>query len=114
MIYLLYLLWIMAPLSYLLMLLWAWLEGRGKRERRSDLNDLWHQLLFLTGCVIAAFIIDLYLLDHIYRSVVPEFIPKGLLQVLLLPAILSLAAPLVGGSEPIRAQGKSSRRRPRR
>lgn len=109
MIYLLYFIWIVIPFVYLLMLLWAWLEGRGKREKRNDLKDLWHQCLFLTGCVAVAFIVELYFLDPLYRSVVPEFIPKGLLQVLLLPALLTVAAPLVGGSEPIRVKGRGKK-----
>ncbi len=99
----LYIIWILIPASFLLLALWEkfeqWSTKRSQHGRQAA--EFLRQSVFLAVVVALAFFINAYFIDSL-ATLMPSFIPKGVLQVALVPALLCLGAVLLGGSKPIR------------
>ena len=116
----LYIIWILVPLAFYLLALWSRLEQstqikKGKK-RSKEAGDLLKQAYFVTGCSVATFLLDAYMIPKI-ESMIPPSIPIEFVKLILYPIVLLVAGILVGGSDPVRIQKAPSptqRRRPRR
>ena len=86
---------------FLLAALWAKLEQSSGRPKRSNPEDLFRQGLFVLGCVVVAYVIDDYVLQGVGLQYLPSWMPIGFVQLLLLPAILYIAAAILGPSKQI-------------
>lgn len=109
----LYAIWFAIPVFFFLAALWSKLEQIGKSPRRQNPGDLLRQGTFMLGCVIVAILLDQYALPEV-GDALPSWLPLGVVQVLLLPVVLLIAAKLVGGAKPIKiekAPRPSQRRR---
>ena len=110
----LYILWFLVPLFFFTMALWAWLERMGNREKKENPGDLMRQGVFVLICVLISIFIDQFMLDGVMSTFVGDWVPRGFLQVLLLPLVLLIGAITVGGSKEIlivKAPGLSGGRR---
>ncbi|MCO6432580.1 MAG: hypothetical protein J5J00_17140 [Deltaproteobacteria bacterium] len=94
--------WLLLPLFFILMALWSKLEMMSGRPRRDHPSDILNQAIFVLFAVIVCILLDKYVLTSVYESVVPDWIPLGLLRFLLLPAVLLAAAMAFGPSNDIR------------
>ncbi|MCI5065514.1 hypothetical protein MRY87_07310 [bacterium] len=101
MIYVLAGIWIGVPVLFFLLALWSYLEQasvvkRGKK-RNEEPRDLFRQALFLTGCsAVTAFIDFLIIQGGHVDFLFGEWVPKPMVRVFLLPAVLYLAAITIG------------------
>ena len=103
MITVIYAIWFIIPAFFFAMALWAKLEQLSKSPKKHDPSDFMKQGFFVLICALIAWVVDQYVLQPNAANLFPDLIPLALLQVLLLPAILSVAAMLTGGMKPIRA-----------
>lgn len=92
----LYVIWFLLPSVLLLSALWAKLESFQKPAQKAASKDLVRQGLFVLVCCVVAVAIDQYVLEAVVTALLPEFIPLGFFQILLLPVVLLLGAKLVG------------------
>lgn len=102
---LLYTIWFAFPALFFAMALWAKLEQLGRSTQRQNPGDFFRQGVFLTFCSIAAVLADKLLLTRLHNTVITEWLPLGVCQALLLPAIWLIAALIAGGSAPISIRG---------
>ena len=98
----LYLVWILIPLTFFLLALWSKLEQMSGRPKKDHPGDLVRQGFFISGCVVVSIVIDHFLLPYLYSSFSPVWVPYGLYELLLLPLILYVAAISFGPSSDIR------------
>lgn len=97
----LYAVWLLIPAGFFAIALWAKLEQLSKSPRRQNPGDFARQAVFLLGCVIVSILLDRYLLSSLKGSEITEWLPMGVMQFLLFPLILLIAARLIGGSRQI-------------
>lgn len=102
----LWIIWILVPVTYLLMAVWAKLEQIGKKSRKHprEAGELFRQAVFTSACVAIAFFIDIFMLEQAIEPLLPSFLPIGIVKILLLPIILYLAALMVGGKKQVRIE----------
>lgn len=94
--------WIAFPVFFFSLALWNKLElmsGKGKSE---DVKNFFSQGVFVTICVILAFIIDAYFLESIASLFPDDLFPLWFFRVILLPFIFLIGAKVVGPSKEIR------------
>jgi len=104
----LYVIWFLIPSFFFLMALWSQLEKLSGRQKKENAEDFFKQGIFVLGCVLFAALIETYSLDFVTNAIFQGMVPKGVLQVLLLPLILFIAAKLLGPSQELRI-GKAPR-----
>jgi len=110
MIKVLYGIWILIPVGFAVLALYSKLEQISHKDKpltREPL-DLIKQAAFTGLCVIIAFGVEFYFIEDSIMPLLPSIIPKGLIQVMLLPVILYIAAMIIGGAKPIRIQKVST------
>ena len=93
--------WIIIPLFFFAIALYAKLEMIGNKHKVDNPKDFLRQAAFTTLCTGIAFIIDEYALEGLVQSLSPDWIPVMFYRILLLPLILVIGAHLAGGSEEI-------------
>ena len=98
----LYIIWFLIPGFFFLMALWAWLEKLSDKQRQQNPKDFLKQGLFVLLCSLIAVVIDAFALESIANSLLGDYIPLPLLQILLLPVILYIGAISIGPSKQIR------------
>lgn len=98
----LYFIWCLLPLFFFGMALWSKLESISNKHKRENTGDAMRSGLFSTLCVLLAVAIDQYLLEGLVQTYSPESIPLWFYQVLLLPAVLLVAAKIIGPTAEIR------------
>jgi len=91
--------WLAIAALFYLGALWGFLERKSGSGRKHDPKLILRQGHFVLVCSIVCILIDLLLLPAIYNNFVPSFLPLGMLQFALLPAVLFLGALLIGGTE---------------
>jgi hypothetical protein len=96
-----YTVWFLIPLAFFLMALWATLEKIGKSPKKQHPADFSRQGAFALLCVFVALGVDQYLLQP-NEGMFSEWLPLPVVQVLLLPIVLSIGAAVWGGSKPIK------------
>ena len=101
MITLIYIVWILIPLSYLLFTIWAWLEKVGGSVKKHNPGDALQQTIFLAACVGVAVLIEQYWLSDLCNALFPDVIPLLFYQIMLLPVILLIGSKVVGGTKPV-------------
>ncbi|NLF25685.1 MAG: hypothetical protein GX589_08540 [Deltaproteobacteria bacterium] len=109
-----YTVWLLLPAGFFMVALWAKLEQLGKSPRRQNPGDFFRQGCFLLGCVIAAIIIDYFLLSQFENAPITTWVPMGVIQFLLLPLVLLIASRLVGGSRQIGIENPALKRNKRK
>ena len=109
----LYIIWFTIPICFFLMAAWSQLEQVNESNRKHDAKDLYKQGLFVLGCAFAALALNEMLLEPVVGPTLPKLVPLGVLQVLLLPAVLTIGAHLIGGSKPVRIERSSRSKRTR-
>ncbi len=97
-----YIVWYLIPVFFFVIALWSKLEHLSGKNKRDNPADFFKQGLFVTACVIAAILIDKFLLQPLVPKLAGDLLPLGFFQVLLLPVVLYLAARIVGPSKAIR------------
>ncbi len=97
----LYLLWILIPLFFFLLALWSALEKVGGGTGKPSGGDYFRQGLFVSACVGICILIDRTVLPDIAAAIAPDYVPLGVYQAVLLPAVLYLGAVVFGGSKDI-------------
>ena len=97
----LYVIWILIPLGFYLLVLWAKLEQISGKNKVENIPDLLSQAVFVTVCSGITYLIDTYALEIGYSALSPDFIPIGFYKILLLPFVLLLGAKVWGGSRDI-------------
>jgi hypothetical protein len=98
---LLYLLWFLLPCVFFLLALWIKLERVGSKNKKDNPKDLFHQGLFILGCVLVSVVIDQTVLQSLVEATVGDTLPLGFYQFFLLPLILLIGAKIVGPSQKI-------------
>ncbi len=96
-----YAIWGLIPLILLLMALWSYLEKVSGKKRQERPGDLFRQALFTALCVLVSIGIDLYFLPMLVDSILTDYIPYGVYQIILFPAVLFIAAKLIGPTKDI-------------
>ena len=97
----LYILWFLLPTAFFLLALFAKLEQMGGSVKKQNPIDFLRQGMFVLGAVIIAVIIDRYFLEDLVTNYAPDYMPLGLFQVLLLPAVLVVGSYMIGPSKAI-------------
>lgn len=97
-----YVVWLMFPLCFFLIALWSKLEALGGKSRKENPGDIMRQGFFLLICALVCIGFDHYLLPGLYEYIESDWLPYGLLQFMLFPAVLYLAAVTIGPSVDIR------------
>ena len=103
MITVIYAIWFIIPAFFFALALWARLEQLSKSPKKQSPGDFVKQGIFVLGCSIVAWLFDQYVMQPNPELFLPDLVPLWLLELLLLPVVLSLAAMLTGGLKPIRA-----------
>lgn len=99
---LLYVVWFLLPLFFFGIALWAKLEKISNRRKGHDNpGDYFRQGIFVSGCVLASVAIDQFFLEPVLSPMMPNAIPVGVVQTLLLPALLWTAGKIFGPSQEI-------------
>lgn len=106
-----YVIWIIIPLFFFTVALWAKLEQMSKSRKKQNPGDFIRQGVFLSVCTILAIAINHYVIVPQKESF--ELIPMGLVQTLLYPLILIIGAKVIGGTDPLRVK-RGGRARPRK
>lgn len=97
-----YIVWCLIPLLLFLMALWSYLEKIGGKKKQERPGDLFKQGLFTSFCVLISIAIDTYLLPYLVDSILTEYVPYGVYQVILFPLVLFLAAKVIGPTKDIK------------
>lgn len=109
-----YICWFLLPLTFFGLATYAKLEQLGGSVRRQNPKELFQQGFFVLGCVLVCCVIDRYLLKDLADSFMPDLIPLGFYQIILLPVILLIGAKLVGPTRDILISRKSGQQRRKR
>lgn len=114
----LYTIWIAFPVFFFTLALWHKLEVIGGKGRNEEVRDFLSQGVFVSFCVVLAYLVDKFALESIVSFVPPDLIPLNFFRVILLPFIFLLGAKVVGPSKEIRilrapkpTENRSKRRR---
>jgi len=97
----LYIIWFLIPASFFILALFARLEQMGGSVRKQNPVDFLRQGFFVLIAVLVAVAIDRYILPGFVAAWAPDYLPLGLFQILLLPAVLLGASYLIGPSKSI-------------
>ena len=97
-----YIIWALFPILLVGMALWAKLERVSGSPKKQDPIDFLKQCGFVLLCVAVAVLIDYFLLVPYAEGFLPDFVPLGFVQLLLLPFILYLLALVIGPTKPAR------------
>ena len=109
----LYVIWFLLPLFFFVVALWTKLENFSKKNyTQSAAEPFWQGILLLVCCFVALGI-DQYLLESLWDTLSPDFIPLGFYQVMLLPVVILAAAKIVGPSKDIRIKSRTIKPRSR-
>jgi hypothetical protein len=97
----LYVIWVLLALLFFALALWSKLEQVSSKTQKHgrQAKDFFRQGVFVSFCVVIAFVFDIYLVDSTFEPLLPEFIPIDFIRVILLPVILYIGAMAVGGSK---------------
>jgi hypothetical protein len=97
-----YLVWIFIPTIFFILILWNFLESKGKRRKKDKYtSNLFKQGMFVTGCSICCFIFDLFLLDVLHSSLIGNLVSRNFLMIITLPIVLTVASTIIGPSKEI-------------
>lgn len=113
---LLYFIWFGIPVLFILLALWAKLEQMSGKSRRENPGDFFKQGLFVLGCAGVSLLVDLYLLPRLDEGILPSWLPLLFFRIILFPAVLYIAALIIGPTKDIRIDKapRLSERRQRR
>lgn len=100
--YVLYGIWLLFPLFYFGLALYAKLERISGTTHRSDIKDNVRQGFFVLICVVIAYFADRSALQYIATNVFMDMLPLGFFRVMIFPVILYLMAMIVGPSKEIK------------
>lgn len=98
----LYIIWFAVPVAFFGLALWSKLEqmsSGGSRGR--DGGDLGRQGIFVLVAALLALAIDRYLVLPHAATVLPSWLPTGVVQIALFPLVLLVQARLIGPSQDI-------------
>lgn len=101
MVTVLYIIWFLIPSLFFVIGLWSKLEQLSGKGRRENPGDFFRQGFFVLVCVLVCVGIDTYVLADIIDFLLPDILPLGFYQALLLPVVLYIAALIIGPSTPI-------------
>lgn len=108
-----HIIWFLFPTFFFLLALWSKLEQLSGSPSIQDTRILFKQGVFLLLCCLIAVGVDRYLfVPHLQKNL-PEWLPLALLQILLFPTILLLAALCSGGSKDITLKVKKGDKKER-
>jgi len=102
--FVLYVIWFLIPTFFFLIALWGKLEEISDKTKKHNPSDFINQGIFVLLCVGVAIVIDQYLLPDFITPSLPDWIPVGFVQILLLPLVLLVASKIVGPSSNIRIE----------
>lgn len=94
--------WLGLPLIFFTLALWSKLEELSGMQKKDRPADMMRQGGFVLLCGLIAVAIDYYLLEDLYNSLSPDWIPLGLYRLLLLPVVLLLGAKFAGPTREIK------------
>lgn len=97
----LYSIWALIPLLLFLMALWSYLEKTAGKKKQERPGDLFRQAIFTTVCCLASIALDQYCLPIVLTDIFTEYLPYGVYQVILYPAVLFVGAKIIGPSKAI-------------
>jgi hypothetical protein len=105
----LYTIWFLLPLAFILMAVWGTLERLSKSGRQHDVGNYLRQAAFLLVAAGISLAIDRYVLIPHLEGQLPEWLPRGVIEVALFPVVLLVLASTVGPSKDIVIPPKSRR-----
>lgn len=102
-----YVFWALVVIGYFMLGLWAMLEKMGDKvspKGRHEARDIFKQFVFVVVVIGICVLSDLFLVDSMIMPMMPDFVPRAFIQVILLPAVLYLGSLAIGGSKPLRVE----------
>jgi len=102
--YIIYALWILAPLFFIILILWAQLERWSGRNNRDDIGNFFRQALFLSACTIISIAVDKYSLRWIADQLEALSMPYLFYRLVLFPIVVFVLGKCIGGSKKIEVE----------
>ena len=98
----LYIVWALIIIGYFFVALWSLMEKYGDKRKANKIESsaLFKNFAIVTVGVAICFFIDMTMMDDTIYPLFPDFIPKGLVQIMLLPVVFTIGAQLMGGTKP--------------
>ena len=93
--------WFLIPTFFFLTWLWGTLEAVSAKKRRPDLDDLFHQVLFLLVSVLVTLVIDVYVMDTYVAEMLPTSLPLIVPRIFLFPLVTVMLSKFIGPSSSI-------------
>ena len=97
----LYTVWFLLPVVFFVLALWAKLEQAGGDRRTAEAGDLVRQGIFVLTAAGVSLALDVLVLIPAVEPLLPEWLPLGVLEVALFPAVLFIQALILGPSKEI-------------